>query len=115
MLSLALLTERLGDRLVRSGLSRGRTAEKELELGSTRAVAQAHSPGKLDAKKIGQVFGELRQKADSQITGGDVVAGDERGLLVHNLIHAKVGMEVGLNRLKDGNRPVSASTARNKH
>ncbi len=46
-----------------------------------------------------------------QVGGGEVVAGDERPLLVDDLVDTEVGVEVGLDVLKKGNGAVSTSTS----
>ena len=43
------------------------------------------------------------------------MAGDERGLFVDDLIHTKVGVEVGLDGLKDGNRTISTSATNKEY
>lgn len=46
-----------------------------------------------------------------QITGGNVVAGNERLLLVHDLVDTDVGVEIGLDILENDNGAVSSSTS----
>ena len=53
----------------------------------------------------------VRGETISQVGGGDVVALDERTLLVDDLVDAEVGVEVGLDVLKDSDRTVCAAAA----
>ena len=41
------------------------------------------------------------------------MAGDERGLLVDDLIHTEVGVEVGLDGLEDSDRTIGTPAAGN--
>ena len=78
-------TERFGDGPIRSGLSSILTAQEEIELGSTGAVGDTDSTGELD-----------------EVGSGEVVALNERALLVDDLVDTKVGVEVRLDVLEEG-------------
>ena len=51
---LGVVTERLGNGLVRSRLGSSRATKEELKLRGTRAVADTDSPSKLNATETGQ-------------------------------------------------------------
>ncbi len=86
--------ERLGDGQVGGGLGGVRTAEEDVELRCTGAVRETDGTGQLD-----------------EVGGGDVVASDERGLLVDDLVTTEVGVEVGLDILEEGDGTVGTSTS----
>ena len=86
--------ERLRDGQVGGGLGSVHTAKEDVELRSTGAVGDTDGTGELD-----------------EVSSGDVVALDERPLLVDDLVDAVVGVEVGLDVFEDGDRTVSASTS----
>ena len=53
----------------------------------------------------------VRGETSSQVGGGDVVALDERTLLVNDLVDTIVRVEVGLNVREEGDRPVGPSAS----
>ena len=88
-------TERLRDSLVYGSSLRGGATEQELKTGSTWAVANTNGTSQLD-----------------KVASGDVVLGDESGLLVGDLISTQVGMVVGLSVDKSDDRTIGTSTTK---
>lgn len=52
-----------------------------------------------------------RVKINSQIAGSHVVLSHERLLCVDDLVNAEIGMEVGLNGIKNHGRAISTAAA----
>lgn len=67
-----------------------RTASKELELRSTRALGETDSTGELD-----------------EISCGDVVGGHEGSKEIDSIVDTEIGVEVGFDIREEEGRPVS--------
>lgn len=89
------------------------TTEEEVKLGSTRAVRDTNGTSELNAVSETLASGCVKRCLEYylQVTGGDIVLGDEGFLDTNNVINTAVGVEGSLDGVEGYEGTVSSTTA----